>query len=472
MGTATFGEVGNQTNLTSTGQVNMFVAKYGTDGTLAWVKQAGAGGTSGNYGFGIAVDVNGNSYVTGVLTGTATFDGTNLTTTGSSDVFVAKYGTDGTLAWAKKAGGDAGAINGSSRGIAIDGSGNSYVTGYFNDTTTFGGTNLNSRGGSDIFVAKYDSAGTLAWAKQEGGANNDYGDGIAVDGTGNIYVTGDFSGSATFGGTTLTSTSSSDVFVAKYISGGGETPIGTDVNVIPVDPNPVVPGTSVGVTFAEVTQPGTTTVTSTDSGTPPPTGFSLGDPPVYFDIATTAILPPGSLITVCISYPELMYGDENKLRLYHQHGGVWEDVTTSLDTTNNIICGASSSLSAFAILEATYQFVGFFKPVQTGPDVVNLAYAGKAIPLKWKLLDKQGGFITDLSAVTGIRNQQTACSESALFNDINEALSSGSSGLHYDFSSNQYVYSWKTAKNMAGKCYRLNVELFHKDVHSADFHMW
>jgi hypothetical protein len=80
------------------------------------------------------------------------------------------------------------------------------VAGYFDDTATFGGTNLTSRGGSDIFVAKYDSAGTLAWVKQEGGANNDYGDGIAVNGTGNIYVTGDFSGDATFGGTTITST--------------------------------------------------------------------------------------------------------------------------------------------------------------------------------------------------------------------------------------------------------------------------
>jgi len=343
----------------------------------------------------------------------------------------------------------------------------------FDGTATFEGTNLTSAGGYDLFVAKYDTNGTLAWAKQEGGASNDYGDGIAVGGNGNIYVTGDFSGSATFGGINLNATGWSDVFVAKYISGGGETPSGTDVKVDPVDPNPVVPGTSVEVTFAQVTESGTTTVTSSpDSGTPPPTGFSLGDPPVYFDITTTAILPLDSPITVCISYPELMYGDENKLRLFHLQGGVWEDVTTSLDTTNNIICGASTSLSPFAILETTYQFVGFFEPVQTGPGVVNLAYAGKAIPLKWKLIDKNGAFISDLSAVTGTRYQQTECSENAWFNDIDEALSSGSSGLHYDFSSNQYVYSWKTAKNMSGNCYRLNVEFFNFDVHSVFFRMW
>jgi hypothetical protein len=154
---------------------------------------------------------------------------------------------------------------------------------------------------------------------------------------------------------------------------------------------------------------------------------------------------------------------------------VWEDVTTSLDTTNNIICGASTSLSPFAILETTYQFVGFFDPVQTGPGVVNLAYAGKAIPLKWKLIDKNGAFISDLSAVTGTYYQQTECSENAWFNDIDEALStlsSGSSGLHYDFSSNQYVYTWKTAKNMTGNCYRLNAEFFNFDVHSVFFRMW
>ena len=105
------------------------------------------------------------------------------------------------LVWAKRAGGirtDYG------NGIAVDGAGNSYVTGAFYDSATFGPgeaneTTLTSAGSLDIFVAKYDAAGDLVWAKRAGGASFISGFGIAVDGAGNSYVTGDFDGSATFG---------------------------------------------------------------------------------------------------------------------------------------------------------------------------------------------------------------------------------------------------------------------------------
>ena len=469
-GTATFGEEASQTTLTSTGSfANMFVAKYGTGGTLTWAKKAE--GTPGGV---IAVDGSGNSYVTGVFYGTATFgegaSQTTLTSTGSSDIFVAKYGTDGTLAWAKQAGG-AGAIIGSSRGIAVDVFGNSYVTGVFYDTATFGGTNLNSRGGTDVFVAKYGTDGTLAWAKQEGGTNNDYGDGIAIDGNGNIYVTGEFGGSITFDGTTLTSTGSTDMFVAKYISGGGETPTGTNVTVTPADPNPAIPGTSVTVTFSGVTVAGNTSVASTQGGTPPPTGFSLGDTPVYFEITTspgTVFTPP---ITVCIKYTGLSFVDESMLRLFHQTGSVWEDVTSSLNTDTDTICGVSSSLSPFVPMEASYHFVGFFEPVQN-PMVVNLGKAGSSIPLKWQLRAEGGGFVSALFAVKINSPTQIGCSESSLLNDLVQPNSSGSSGLHYDFSSNQYIYTWRTAKGMKGNCYRFDVEFTNREKKSAYFQLW
>jgi outer membrane protein assembly factor BamB len=93
---------------------------------LYWAKSP----TGNGQGFGIAVDLSGNSYVTGVLAG---------------NVFVAKYDNTGNLVWAANAG------NGTGQDIAVDGSGNSYVTGEL--------------GGSDLFVAKYNSTGTLEWAK-------------------------------------------------------------------------------------------------------------------------------------------------------------------------------------------------------------------------------------------------------------------------------------------------------------------
>ncbi len=226
-GSATFGPgEANETTLTSAGSRDIFVAKYAPDGTLLWAKPAG--GTGYHIGFDIAVDGDGNSYVTGFFEGTATFGSgeaneTTLTSAGSFDIFVAKYDPDGTLLWAKRAGGT-GYDEGS--GIAVDDAGNSYVTGYFYGSATFGPgeaneTTLTSAGSHDLFVAKYAPDGTLLWAKRAGGTGYDSGRGIAVDGDGNSYVTGNFEGSATFGPgeaneTTLTSAGSNDIFVAKF----------------------------------------------------------------------------------------------------------------------------------------------------------------------------------------------------------------------------------------------------------------
>src|SRR5262249_24301705 len=138
-----------------------------------WAKRAG--GTAADQAYGIAEDSSGNSYVTGFFSGTATFgpgeaNQTLLTSAGGTDIFVAKYSTSGELVWVKRAGGT-GADQ--ANGIGVDSSGNSYVTGLFNGSATFGGgeanqTVLTSAGGTDIFVAKYNSDGTLAWAKKVG----------------------------------------------------------------------------------------------------------------------------------------------------------------------------------------------------------------------------------------------------------------------------------------------------------------
>ena len=117
--------------------------------------------------------------------------------------------------WAKKAGGTS---NESGKSIAVDDNGNSYVTGYFYGSATFGTTTLTSSGDYDIFVAKLDSNGNWLWAKQAGGTSSDYTNDIAVDANGNIYVTGEiFEESAIFGTTTLNSSGFIDIFVAKLI---------------------------------------------------------------------------------------------------------------------------------------------------------------------------------------------------------------------------------------------------------------
>ena len=110
----------------------------------------------------------------------------------------------GVIDWAVRAGG-------SSRdrgyGIASDGSGGGLVTGYFGGTATFGATSLTSSGNYDIFVMHVTSAGVIDWAVRAGGSSGDYGRGIASDGSGGSLVTGYFQGTATFGATSLTSSS-------------------------------------------------------------------------------------------------------------------------------------------------------------------------------------------------------------------------------------------------------------------------
>ena len=125
------------------------------------------------------------------------------------------------------------------------------------------------------------------------------------------------------------------------------TPAGTNVQTTPVDSTTGT--TPVSVTFANVTQAGTTSLTTSSSGPASPSGFQLGSPPTYYEITTTALYS-GS-ITVCINYSGVSFDDESNLRLYHLESGVWVDQTVSLDTTNDIICASASSLSPFAIFE-------------------------------------------------------------------------------------------------------------------------
>jgi len=210
-GTATFGD----TTLTTAGSRDIFIAKYVGDGNFLWVEQAGGGAS--DEGFAIATDGSGNSIVTGHFSGTATFGDTTLTSAGSRDIFIAKYDGDGNFLWVEQAGGTDGPFGGA---IATDGSGNSIVTGWFRGTATFGDTTLTSAGSGDIFIAKYDGEGNFLWVEQAGGTDSDLGLAIATDGSGNSIVTGDFSGTATFGDITLSSAGSEDIFIAEYDGDG------------------------------------------------------------------------------------------------------------------------------------------------------------------------------------------------------------------------------------------------------------
>ena len=107
-------------------------------------------------------------------------------------------------------------------GFALDASGNLYVTGFFDIINDFGGVILTNQsvGGSDIFVAKYNSTGALQWAQRAGGTSINYGRALGVDSNGNIYVTGGYQGPANFGSINLPTTTGEAFFLAKYNSNG------------------------------------------------------------------------------------------------------------------------------------------------------------------------------------------------------------------------------------------------------------
>lgn len=199
---------------------------------LQWAKGFGGNGL-GESSSSIAVDASGNVYTTGYFWGTVDFDpgpgSFTLTSTGNTDIYVQKLDANGNFLWA----GNMGSVaddNGNC--IVVDGTGNMYIVGLFSTTADFdpgpGTFSLITPGGSyDAFIVKLNASGALVWAKRMGGTGTDEAFGIFVDGTGNIYTTGKFAGTADFdpgsGTTNLVSAGSADIFIQKLNSAGNFT---------------------------------------------------------------------------------------------------------------------------------------------------------------------------------------------------------------------------------------------------------
>ncbi len=211
--------------LTKTGSnADIFVVKMNPSGTTLWACNSGVA-TNDVSVQSVAVDTFGNVYAVGYFgSPTLTFGTTVLTNAGSfptNDMFIVKYNAAGSFVWAKRAGSTQDEIANS---VSTDAAGNVYVTGYSQSASvTFGATTLTNAGASDMFLVKYDSSGNALWAKNSG-STNAMGQSTAVDTAGNVCVSGIFSSSTvTFGTTTLTNAGSGDAFLVKYTSGGGVT---------------------------------------------------------------------------------------------------------------------------------------------------------------------------------------------------------------------------------------------------------
>lgn len=191
-----------------------YFAKFDTNGDMVWIKFG-----SFSFMYNLKVDTNGNIYAAGGLyQNTFTYDDTTLSYTNKT-TFIVKLDPNGDLVWS-------GIMEGPQDNteynqvtdIEIDNTGNVFVSGIFNhDQIAFGDVELNSAFSGNYFLVKYDADGVAQWGKTSGNstcANVPWD--ITLDNTGNVYLTGNYCGTITFGDTTLTATPGSRFFIAKY----------------------------------------------------------------------------------------------------------------------------------------------------------------------------------------------------------------------------------------------------------------
>ena len=167
---------------------------------IEWGRQIGTG--SYDRGYGVAADGAGNIYVSGYTEGL--LGGTYF---GGRDAFLSKYNSDGGLLWARQLGTTK---RDDSLGVSLDGLGNVYISGL--TQSSLGGA---SKGGDDAFVAKYDSAGNLKWARQLGSDVSDTSQGVSADALGNVFVAG-----WTYGSLGGTGAGVNDAYAAKFDAAG------------------------------------------------------------------------------------------------------------------------------------------------------------------------------------------------------------------------------------------------------------
>lgn len=191
---------------------DVFVVKYNSEGENEYVVTFGGDGEE--IGLGIDTDKDGNAYVSGYFTDTIQIGQYELIATGW-DMFIVKLNNKGVVQWVEHP-----QCNGSelAYGIACTQNGDVYLTGWYQDTLFFEDDEyVPNYGGSDIFVAKYNTNGDFLWARHAGRESVEYGYKIDTDGNDNCYITGVASDSSNFGGMYL---SHSGAFIAKYNSAG------------------------------------------------------------------------------------------------------------------------------------------------------------------------------------------------------------------------------------------------------------
>ncbi len=224
-GPVNFDPGGSDFTLSSTGPGG-FISKYDPDGRFVWAKRIGEQGYS--YGRVLKADDFGHLYIAGGMGEETKFD-PGAPTLGPGGMYILKLDTAGNFIWAKNLSPNGFMVP---NAIDIDPYGNIYATGEFSGTLAINlpgsQVNVTSNGLNDIFVVKLDSTGEVTWVKGFGGGNVDNAYSIAVDGSGNVYTTGAYSGTLDFNPdpnedfkiTASTSGTNREAFISKLDAAG------------------------------------------------------------------------------------------------------------------------------------------------------------------------------------------------------------------------------------------------------------
>lgn len=176
---------------------DVFVQCFNANGVVQWAERIGS--NSPDRDVNITSDKTGELIITGAFFGLTTFFSQQIQANGEffSDMYIARVGKDGAIGVLESYGGP---YNDAGLAVATDANGAFYVTGYYDSTSVFGGTTVNSAGGRDVFVARFFPNGSFEWIRTAGGVFDDEGRGIAVSPNGIPYVSGFIDTEAWFGG--------------------------------------------------------------------------------------------------------------------------------------------------------------------------------------------------------------------------------------------------------------------------------
>jgi hypothetical protein len=310
---------------------------------------------------------------------------------------------------------------------------------------------------ADGIVAELNAAGSqLLFSTFLGGTGDEQFESLALDAAGNIYVGGG-TGTADFpttpGALQPTLAGPHDMFVAK-ISPSPNTAAGGSVAVQPV--------TGVTITFGSVTAAGTTAVTRSAAGPSAPAGFTLGSPAVYYDVSTTATFSGPA--TVCFSYAGVSFG-AGMPALFHYQNNAWVNVTTSIDASNQVICGGVTSFSPFAVFGAVYAAT-VVDPIAADGTSTFKAQRG-SVPVKFGL--SLGGAPTcSLPPATIVVSRVGQSSPTVVNEDTYSQPFDTGSKFRIDSKACQYVYNLD-ARSLGAGAYRVDITIYGTVVGSARF---